>query len=393
MPLAVLIISYIITPTIVYAAQSRVGLGTADAFAVLAGSGITNTGATTISGDVGTFPTTTETGFAGLVTFSSGANHVGDAVTQGAKNDLVTAYNDAAGRTPVTTRATDLAGATLTAGVYDSADTTFEITGGGTLTLDGGGDANAVFIFKMGTTLITSSSSKVVLTNSAQACNVYWQVGSSATLGTSTNFIGNILALTSITLNTSATVNGRVLARNGAVTMDTNTITRADCAAGTTGASAAAATSVLVNNTTSVPAAPYCPPLASTIVSPFVIESRRVSPNSIFFSWGPQSGTDLFNIQYGFEHGKWLYNVDVTGFSTTINDLPPNQPIWVQIAGRSTCRIGSYGVSKLIGGPKLPNTGLAPREDNISWYIPTGIFGISFLLILIQRNTRFSSLH
>ena len=200
-------------------------LGTAQSFAVLAGAGITNTGPTTISGDVGSFPTTTQTGF-GSVTLN-GANHGGDAVTQGAKNDLVTAYNNAAGQTPVTTIATELGGATLLPGTYDSEAGTFGITG--TLTLDAQGDPNAVFIFQMESTLITASSSSVSLIGSADACNVFWQVGSSATLGTNSSFVGNILASASISLTTGATVNGRVLAADGAVTMDTNTITASSC--------------------------------------------------------------------------------------------------------------------------------------------------------------------
>jgi len=204
---------------------TTVGLGTATSFAVLAGSGITNTGPTTITGDVGTFPTTTETGF-GSVTLT-GTNHTGDAVTQGAKNELTAAYNDAAGRTPVTTIPTELGGSTLTPGVYNSSAGTFGITG--TLTLNGQGDPNAVFIFKMASTLITASSSNVVLTGSANSCNVFWQVGSSATLGTSSTLRGNVLALTSITATTGATVDGRLLARNGAVTLDTNTIIRGNC--------------------------------------------------------------------------------------------------------------------------------------------------------------------
>jgi len=209
------------------AGPTTVGLGTAAGFAVLGGSGITNTGTTVINGDLGSFPTTTITGFPpGTVT---GTNHAGDGVTQGAKTDLVTAYNDAAGRTPVTTIPTELGGTTLTAGVYTAASGTFGLTG--TLTLNGGGDATSVFIFQMPTTLTTATSSMVTLSGSAQSCNVFWQVGSSATLGGSTTFRGNILALTSITLVTSATVDGRLLARNGAVTLDTNTITKATCAA------------------------------------------------------------------------------------------------------------------------------------------------------------------
>ena len=226
LPLLALLVTLVVAGS-AQAAQPTVGLGTANSFAVLAGAGITNTGPTTITGDVGTFPTPAETGF-GSVTLH-GTNHAGDAVTQQAKTDLTTAYNDAAGRTPISTVGTELGGQTLTAGVYDSAAGTFGITG--TLTLNGQGNRNAVFIFKMASTLITASSSNVSLINGAQSCNVFWQVGSSATLGTSSMFRGNILALTSITATTGATVGGRLLARNGAVTLDTNTITRATCAA------------------------------------------------------------------------------------------------------------------------------------------------------------------
>jgi len=159
-----------------------------------------------------------------------GTNHGGDAVTQGAKTTLTTAYNVAAGR-GASTVATELGGQTLVPGVYDSAAGTFGITG--TLTLNGG--ANDVFIFKAASTLITAAgapglpASRVVLIGGAQPCNVFWQVGSSATLGTYSLFQGSILALTSITATTGATVNGRLLARNGAVTLDNNTITASAC--------------------------------------------------------------------------------------------------------------------------------------------------------------------
>ena len=228
------IIALIVVPVFVLAgltpvaAVAPVGLGTADNFAVLAGSTITNTGPTTITGDVGLHPAGggSPTGFASVTL--NGTLHDADTVALNAKTDLVTAYNTAAGSLPVTTVATELGAQTLPAGVYDSASGTFEITG--TLTLDAQGDPNAVFIFQMETSLTTATSSVVRVINAGQACNVFWQVGSSATLGTSTTFIGNILALTSITLVTSTTVEGRLLARNGAVTLDTNTITRATCA-------------------------------------------------------------------------------------------------------------------------------------------------------------------
>jgi type VI secretion system secreted protein VgrG len=187
----------------------------------LAGSGITNTGTTTITADAGTYPTPSETGFS-TVTFVAGINHDGDSVTQTAKGDLLTAYTDAAGQATTQTISADLGGQTLTAGVYTGAPS-LGLTGA--LTLDGQNNPNSIFIFQCPlSTLTTASYSVVNLTNSAQACNVFWQVGSSATIGTYSNFVGNILAYTSITVTTGATVDGRVLALNGAVTLDTNTI-------------------------------------------------------------------------------------------------------------------------------------------------------------------------
>lgn len=217
-------------------AQTPVDLGTATSFAVLAAAGITNTGSTTITGDIGTYPTTTETGFPpGII---NGTNHAGDAVTQGARSDAIAAYGDAAGRTPFTTLLVmDIGGLTITPGVY-RASSSLGITG--ILTLDAEGDPNAVFIFQIGSTLITAPGSRVVLINGAQACNIFWQVGSSATLGVVSTtgpsvFQGTILANTSITANTRAVVNGRLLAgliaESGAVTLDTNTITVSICAA------------------------------------------------------------------------------------------------------------------------------------------------------------------
>lgn len=213
------------------AAQPTVGLGTTKSYAVLAGAGITNTGATTVSGtaggDLGSSPTGSFTGDT-LVTTSGTKYTAVDAKTDGAKADLVTAYNDAAGRTPADSVAVELGGRTLKAGVYNSAS---ELGITGTLTLDGENNPDAVFIFQAGSTLITASNSVVSLINGAQPCNVFWQVGSSATFGTSSNFVGHVFALTSITANTTATFQGQLLARNGAVTLDTNTIVNDACAA------------------------------------------------------------------------------------------------------------------------------------------------------------------
>jgi hypothetical protein len=159
----------------------------------------------------------------------NGEIHQADAVALQAQSDLTTAYNDAAGRTPVTTIATELGGQTLKPGVYNSESGTFQITG--TLTLDAQDDPDGIFIFQMAATLITASSSKVSLLGDASACSVFWQVGSSATLGTNSTFTGNILALTSIQVQTGVTVDGRALARNASVTLDNDTFKQSTCAA------------------------------------------------------------------------------------------------------------------------------------------------------------------
>lgn len=208
------------------AAQPTVQLGTAASFAVLAGSTVTNTGPSSIEGSLGLSPGTAVTGFPpGQVT--NGGTYTANAVARQAKADLTTGYLDAAGRTPFVVTGSDLGGRTLAPGVYRGSSS-LGLTG--TVTLNGHGDASAVFIFQAGSTLITASSSTVLLENGAQACNVFWQVGSSATLGSYSDFSGTIMALTSATLNTGATVDGRVLAQNGAVTLQSDTIIPPTCA-------------------------------------------------------------------------------------------------------------------------------------------------------------------
>ena len=238
------------------AATTTVNLGSASTFAVLAGSTITNTGSSVISGNIGLYPGTSITGIPPLVQSSGVVDRTNDTALL-AENDTTTAYLDAAGRTPFTTVAADLGGTTLTPGVYASS-TSMALTGA--VTLNGEGDADAVFIFQIGSTLTTASGSSVVLENGAQACNVFWQVGTSATLGTTTSFAGTILTLSSATLNTGATVNGRILARNGAVTLDDSLITVPTC-------SAAAATTTTRSTTSSTTRSPTSSTTSSTISS------------------------------------------------------------------------------------------------------------------------------
>jgi type VI secretion system secreted protein VgrG len=207
-----------------------IGLLTAAPFAVLAGTpAVTNTGSTTITGDLGISPAAAVTGFPpGTV---SGTIHQADAVALQAKIDLAAAYTVAAAL-PVTATHGALGGLTLVGGVYNAGGVTLGLTG--TLTLDGENDPSSVWVFQATSDLITASSSTVALINGASACNVFWQVSSSATLGSGSTFVGTIMALTSITMQDSVTVTGRALARNGQVTLINDSIDASTCAPAST---------------------------------------------------------------------------------------------------------------------------------------------------------------
>ncbi len=201
-------------------AQLPVALGAAGNFSVLGASTVTNTGPSVINGDLGVSPGTAVTGFPpGQVT--GGAIHAADGPAGLAQGDLTTAYNDAAGRPIPALVSGDLGGLTLTPGLYKSTST-LGITG--ILRLDGQGNPNSVFIFQVGSALTTASGSQIILQGGAQAANIFWQVGSSATLGTNSIFNGTIMAQASVSLLTGAALNGRALARTAAVTLDSNTI-------------------------------------------------------------------------------------------------------------------------------------------------------------------------
>ena len=211
------------------AGQAPIGLGSAATFAVLAGTpAVANSGSTIIGGDLGIHPAAAVTGFPpGVV---NGTIHAADTVALQAKADLVAAFDDAAGRTPAAVVAGGgLGGLTLVAGVYNAGGVTLDLTG--TLTLDGQNDPNAVWIFQATSDLVTAASSSVAFINGGQACNVFWQVASSATLGADSQFAGTILAQTSITMLSRVTLSGRALARNGTVTLMNDAIGFPSCVA------------------------------------------------------------------------------------------------------------------------------------------------------------------
>lgn len=218
--------SFLVVPLLAFSgfanSDNSVHLGAAGQYAVLAGSTVTNTGSSVLAGSLGVWPGTAVTGFPpGIVT--KGTIHAGDAAAAQAQSALTTAYNAAMGLSPTATlTGQNLGGMVLTPGVYFFASSA-QLTG--TLTLNNLGNPNAQFVFQIGSTLTTASNSSIIFSNSLTDPNVFWQVGSSATLGTTTTFQGNILALTSITLNNGASIGcGSALARNGAVTLDNNVI-------------------------------------------------------------------------------------------------------------------------------------------------------------------------
>ena len=228
---------------------ATVPLGTAAEYSVLAGTTVTNTGPSTLAGSLGVSPGSAVTGFPPGIVTPPATIQAATAAAANAQSAVTAAYNNAAGRPINATVPADLAGSTLVGGVY-AATSNGPLSLNGTLTLDGGGDPSSVFIFQTGSTLITGSSSRVVLINGAQECNVFWQVGSSATLGTASTFRGTILALTSITVTTGATVHGRALARNGAVTLDSNVFVRPTCDLTTTTTAAPPTTAAPTTTTT-----------------------------------------------------------------------------------------------------------------------------------------------
>ena len=354
-------------------------------------------------GDVGSSPTNTETGFSGAnsVNFVSGANHnvisPNDATTQLAQTNLTTAYNDAANQAPNTSLTVqDLGGLTLVAGVY-SFGSSAQLTG--TLTLDAQGNPNSVFIFQIGSTLTTASASTVKLINGAQSCHVFWQIGSSATLGTTTTFVGNILALTSITLNTGATVDGSVLARNGAVTMDSNTITRAVCNAAPLISVAKTATpTALTAGAGSVTYDYTVTNIGTSAMSNITIADNKC-PTVSYVSGDNNSDSKLDLTE------TWKYHCTATLTSSTTNIVTvtglansytatatASTTVVVSGTAATTTTTAGAAIGATVGtaattvnpttttvSPKLPNAGKNSGQSNIIWDIILAASSISLI--------------
>jgi len=204
--------------------QATVSLSGSSNFVILSGSSITSTGATIVTGDLGLSPGSSVGGFPpGIL---NGTQHINDVLVNQAKLDLTAAYNDAAGRTStdMVSLSGNIGGLTLTPGLYKS--TSSLAVSSGDVTFDAKGNADAIFIIQIASTLTTTSGRKVILSGGALASNIFWQVGSSATFGTTSVFKGTVMAMQSITLNTGAKLNGRALARIGGITMAGNTIVK-----------------------------------------------------------------------------------------------------------------------------------------------------------------------
>ncbi len=340
-------------------AQTAPSLGSAQSFAVLGASTVTNTGSSIITGGLGVSPGTAVTGFP-LGLGVSGAIHAADAAASAAQTSVSTAYNSLASQ--ACTRdltGLDLGGQTLTAGVYCFSSSA-QLTG--TLTLNAQGNASAVFIFKMGSTLTTASGSSVVLINGGSPCNVFWQVGSSATIGTTTSFAGNILALASITVTTGASLTGRALALTAAVTLDTNAASATTCAAPPP--PPAPAPTIATNYTVTVP-------FVQTVPHPcqpgFVLINGTMSVAFLTLA-----STD-FNLEIQMTSAGRGEDADVTGLL-----LPPAAPYYAYASDATAGATFPDGTPSYFAHPLMVTDYLARSGSITDAFIMTTVFNVVY---------------
>lgn len=340
-------IQLIFLPVQTVEAATAPDLGAAASFSVLGSSAVTNTGTTTVSGDLGVSPGTSITND-GTLTIS-GATHNNDVTSIQAHTDAGTADGNMLSQGSTGSIGPALDGLNLVPGAYDIGAGRLN---GGVLTLNGQG----IYIFRASSDFVSSGS--ISFTNGARACDLYWDVQTQATIN-GTSFAGTIVAGSGVVFGSGVTLDGRALVFGGTgpVTMIGDTISGPSCAA------IASTTSTTTSNAN---ASSYVPCVATseiTSVPTTILTTKRLSPTSVYITWGPYAGLDTFNVRYGKVNGEWLYNYDFTGFSATIGSLEPNQPYWFQVSSRNNCLIGTYGPSKLVGGPSLPSAGFGP------WYL------------------------
>lgn len=356
-----------------FAAEPAVGLGAAGAYSVLGGQTVTNTGPTVLANDLGVSPGTSITGFPPGV--SLGTTHTTDANAALAQNDLTTAYNDAASRQPTSVVSGDLVGQTLVGGVYKSTST-LDLTG--TLVLDGANDPSSVWVFQVGSALTTGSASDVQLINGASSCNIYWQVGSSATLGTDSMFRGSIMALSSISLTTNATIDGRALARNGAVTLDNALVLDPNCPSTaplptpsvTPSASASASASA-----TATPSATTTPSASASATS-----TPSVTPSASASSTAPVVP---------------VVTPPATAGNTSTPALPPSQNQIIPVDGTTPSDSSATGSNAPLASTKtgeLAKTGIESVGPLTGFAAVLALFG-GALLFASSRASRLSRRH
>jgi hypothetical protein len=327
-----------------------VELGTSEDFSVLAGSAVTNTGTSAFPNNVGVWPGTAITGVTPAMIGPTGTIEAGTSVAQEAQADLTAAYEDAASRLiDVTTPTTQLGGLVLIGGVYAApGKAALGLTG--TLTLDGGGDSNSVFIFQTDFALDTAASSNILLINGALECNVFWQVGGSATLGASSTFVGSILAQTAITVGAGVGFHGHALARDAAVTLDTDTFSEPTCAAvdPTTTTSEPATTTTTEPTTTSTtePETSTTEPVATSTTELTTTSTTQLAPTTTI---EPVTTTT-----------QLIIVPTEPGTDTTLDPLvaPSVQPDVVTV---TTSAESTLGTTHTVTPSEIPFTGLRSR--------------------------------
>ncbi|HET7099349.1 MAG TPA: ice-binding family protein [Patescibacteria group bacterium] len=377
----------------VYAATTP-SLGQAATFGILSSSYTNGVVGTTINGDLGytTGPFVSPT--------VSGSTHVADSTYNQAGTDqgsALTALNaqtcDFNFGSP-----TDLSllSQPLTPGVYCIAAAAS--IGSGGITLSGSG----TYVFRIDGALTTVANSVVTLSGGASACDVFWTPTQATTLGANSTFKGTDIDDSGITIGSTIGWEGRALSFGGTVSTTTDTITVPSCSA--TPAPTVAPSQSTSGSSLSFAGPSFCTSSGVTTI-PAITLAKRLSPTSIFVSWGPDAGLNNFIVQYGLQNGNWQFSTKVSGFSTTINDLPPNQSIWIEVAATDNCLVGSYSSPVRIGGtvftnsprfpntgnPGLPDTGFNPVQQKIIWKMPLaagGLILLSLTLIVLFLKKR-----